>query len=90
VRVAAIARDLRFALRGLRRTPGVTALVLLTLALGIGVNAAVFSFVDAILLKPLPYPHAERIVGIWERRPSGPIEVTADTEPPVRLTSRNG
>jgi len=49
----------------------VTAVVLLTLALGIGVNTAVFSFVDAILLKPLPYPNADRIVGIWERRPSG-------------------
>ena len=66
-----IARDLRYALRGFRRSPGVTAVVLLTLALGIGVNTAIFSFVDAILLKPLPYPNANRIVGIWERRPSG-------------------
>jgi len=49
----------------------VTTVVLLTLALGIGVNTAIFSFVDAILLKPLPYPHADRIVGIWERRPTG-------------------
>ena len=70
-RVLTIAHDLRYALRGLRRSPGVTAVLLLTLALGIGVNTAIFSFVDAILLKPLPYPNADRIVGIWERRPSG-------------------
>jgi len=71
VRVLAIAQDLRYALRGLRGSPGVAAVILVTLALGIGVNTAIFSFVDAILLKPLPYPHADRIVGIWERRPSG-------------------
>jgi putative ABC transport system permease protein len=69
--VAAIGHDLRYALRGFRRNPGVTAVVLVTLAVGIGVNTAIFSFVDAVLLKPLPYPGADRIVGIWERRPSG-------------------
>jgi len=69
--VQTIAQDLRYTLRGLRRSPGVTAVILLTLALGIGVNTAIFSFVDAILLKPLPYSNADRIVGIWERRPSG-------------------
>jgi putative ABC transport system permease protein len=71
VRVRGIAHDLRYALRGFRTSPGVTAVVLFTLALGIGVNTAIFSFVDAVLLKPLPYQDAERIVGIWERRPSG-------------------
>ena len=70
-RVVTIAHDLRYALRGFRRSPGVAAVILATLALGIGVNTAIFSFVDAILLKPLPYPNADRIVGIWERRPSG-------------------
>jgi putative ABC transport system permease protein len=69
--VRSIAQDLRYALRGFRRSPGVTAVVLLTLALGIGVNTAIFSFVDAILLKPLPYPDADRIVGLMERRPTG-------------------
>jgi len=66
-----LSHDLLYALRGFRRSPGVTAVVLLTLALGIGVNAAIFTFVDAILLKPLPYPHADRIVGLMERRPTG-------------------
>jgi putative ABC transport system permease protein len=66
-----MADDVRYALRGFRKSPGATAVVLLTLAIGIGVNTAIFSFVDAILLRPLPYPHADRIVGIWERRPSG-------------------
>jgi putative ABC transport system permease protein len=69
--VTAVAQDVRYALRGLRRTPGVTAVVLLTLALGIGVNTAAFSFANAILLNPLPYANADRIVGVWERRPSG-------------------
>jgi putative ABC transport system permease protein len=69
--VETVTHDLRYALRGLRRTPAVTAVILATLALGVGVNTAIFSFVDAVLLRPLPYPHADRIVGIWERRPSG-------------------
>ena len=69
--MTAFIHDVRYAIRMLRKNPAVSAVVLLTLALGIGVNTAIFSFVDAILLKPLPYPHADRIVGIWERRPSG-------------------
>ena len=69
--MSALFQDVRYAARTLRKNVGVTAVVLLTLALGIGVNTAIFSFVDAILLKPLPYSNADRIVGIWERRPSG-------------------
>ena len=64
-------QDLRFGLRTLKNSPGFTAVAVVALALGIGGNAAVFSFVDGILLKPLPYGEPDRILRVLEKPPGG-------------------
>jgi putative ABC transport system permease protein len=63
---------LKHTLRRMVRAPGFTAITLITLALGIGANTAIFSVVEGVLIKPLPYPDADRIVGVWHVAPGIP------------------
>ena len=63
--------DVRYALRGIGRQPGFAVAAVLTLALGIGANTAIFSVVSSVLLRPLPYPDSERIVRGWANEVDG-------------------
>jgi putative ABC transport system permease protein len=80
-----LARNLKVAVRALSRTPTFTVTVVLTLGLGIGVNSAVFSAVDAVIIRSLPFPEADRLVRISQVHPKVPIPLVA----PLRLEDWN-
>ncbi len=68
-------RDVRYGWRALRKFPGFATMAILTLALGIGANVAIFSFVDELWLRSMPVPHAERLIRIFTSNPSSAGEI---------------
>jgi putative ABC transport system permease protein len=84
-----LGRDVRFALRQLRRSPGFAITAIVILALGIGASTAIFSAVDPILFEPLPYPHANRIMTIWDSYKGDHLETTFGTYRELAERSRS-
>ncbi len=80
-RMSSLVADLRFAMRSFARQPGATALVVFTLALAVAANTAVFALVDAVFFRPLPYPHASRLVELNEEAPAWGLTFTSVNYP---------
>ena len=69
--------DLKFAARQLRKTPGVTLLAILTLALGLGANTTIFTVIESVLLRPLPYANSDRLVAVSPATAKGIANATS-------------
>jgi predicted permease len=82
-------RDLKYAARSLRKTPVFTIVAVLTLALGIGANTAIFSAIDALMLRPLLFPHADQLVRIYSTKDGVPIRGTSSAGGPSTLDMRD-
>ena len=80
--------DTRHALRRMRKAPGFTAAVIVTLALGIGANTAIFAVIESILIRPLAYPQAEALVGVWHTAPGLPGLPRIGLSPSMYFTYR--
>ena len=73
MRINGIGQDVRYAVRALRKTPGFTAAAIVTLAVCLGANLAIFAVVDAVLVRALPFPEPERLVGVFNTYPRADV-----------------
>lgn len=82
-------QDVNYAVRALRKSPGFTLTVLGALALGVGATSAIFTVVNSVLLKPLPFPNPDRLVALREINPLGNINPSAQTQNILDWRARN-
>jgi hypothetical protein len=84
--LSSVPHDIRYAIRRLRNSPGFSAVAIATIALAIGANTAMFSFVNGILLGPLLHPESDRIVRVLEKVPSGGLNGISTINSPVKVS----